>query len=151
MPASLTGVKRSRTVSTAKGDAMTTLDKLCAPGVHAPTGYSQVVKVTGAQALLFLAGQLSYGGNGEVMYPGDFTGQARRVFALVQAHVEAAGGTLASVVKLTTYVTDIRYRPDFRAVRAEFFGDHGPASTMVQVSALSHPDLLIEVEAIAVL
>jgi enamine deaminase RidA (YjgF/YER057c/UK114 family) len=54
-------------------------------------------------------------------------------------------------VKLTTYVTDIRYRPDFRAVRAEFFGDHGPASTMVQVSALSHPDLLIEVEAIAVL
>jgi enamine deaminase RidA (YjgF/YER057c/UK114 family) len=130
---------------------MTTLDKLCAPGVHAPTGYSHVVKVTGAQALVFLAGQLSYDANGEVMYPGDFTGQARRVFALVQAHIEAAGGTLASVVKLTSYVTDIRYRPEFRAIRGEFFGDHGPASTMVQVAALSHPDLLIEVEAIAVL
>ena len=53
-------------------------------------------------------------------------------------------------MKITTYVTDIRYRLDFRAVRDEVFGAKGPASTMVQVSSLSHPDYLIEVEALAV-
>ena len=64
--------------------------------------------------------------------------------------MEAAGGTLADVVKITTYVTDVRYRMDFRTVRDGFFGQHRPASTMVQVSSLSHPDYMIEVEAIAV-
>ena len=53
-------------------------------------------------------------------------------------------------MKITTYVTDVRYRLDFRVVRDEFFGVLGPASTMVEVSSLSHPDYLIEVEAIAV-
>jgi enamine deaminase RidA (YjgF/YER057c/UK114 family) len=46
-------------------------------------------------------------------------------------------------------VTDVRYRADFRVVREEFFGAKGPASTMVEVSSLAHPDYLIEVEAIA--
>jgi len=55
------------------------------------------------------------------------------------------------VVKINTYVTDVRYRPEFRAVREEVFGSKGPASTMVEVSALAHPDYLIEVEAIAVI
>jgi enamine deaminase RidA (YjgF/YER057c/UK114 family) len=53
-------------------------------------------------------------------------------------------------VKITTYVTDVRFRQDFRVVREEFFGARGPASTMVEVRALAHPDYLIEVEAIAV-
>ncbi len=82
---------------------------------------------------------------------GDFKAQARAVFAAIRALVEAGGGTLDSVVKITTYVTDVRYRPDFRTVREEFFGARGPASTMVEVSALAHPDYLIEVEAIAVI
>ena len=56
-----------------------------------------------------------------------------------------------NVVKITTYVTDVRRRMDFRLVRDEFFGLRGPASTMVEVSSLSHPDYLIEIEAIAVL
>jgi len=85
-----------------------------------------------------------------VKHRGDFKAQAREVFAAVKALVEAGGGTLASVVKINTYVTDARYRPEFRAVREEFFGAKGPASTMVEVSALAHPDYLIEVEAIAV-
>jgi enamine deaminase RidA (YjgF/YER057c/UK114 family) len=54
-------------------------------------------------------------------------------------------------VKVNTYVTDIRYRADLVPVREEFFGKKGPASTLVQVAALAHPDYLIEVEAIAVL
>lgn len=129
---------------------MAKLEKYCAPGVFDPSGYSQAVKVTGAQTILFLAGQVAYDKDGGVAHRDDFTAQARQVFGAVKALVEAGGGTLASVVKITSYVTDVRHRPQFRAVREEFFGDKGPASTMVEVSALAHPDHLIEVEAVAV-
>ena len=114
-------------------------------------GYSQIIKVTGAQSLLFLAGQVPYSREGGVAHPGNFLAQARSVFGAVKAHVEAAGGTLADVVKITTYVTDIRYRLDFRTVRDEFFGERGPASTFIEVGSLSHPDYMIELEAIAVI
>ena len=129
---------------------MSTLQKYGAPGVFDPPGYSQAIKVTGAQTILFLAGQVAYAPDGTVDHRGDFVAQARQVFGAVKSLVEAGGGTLASVVKITTYVTDVRYRQDFRAVRDEFFGARGPASTMVEVSALAHPDYLIEVEAVAV-
>ncbi len=129
---------------------MVKIEKFCAAGVFDPTGYSQGVKVTGAQTVLFLAGQVAYDKDGNPAHRGDFMAQARAVFGSVKALVEAAGGSLANVVKINTYVTDARYRPEFRVVREEFFGAKGPASTMVQVAALAHPDYLIEVEAIAV-
>ncbi len=130
---------------------MVTIEKFCAPGVYDPPGYSQGVKVTGAGTILFLAGQVAYDRDGGVRHRGDFKGQAREVFAAIRALVEAGGGALANVVKINTYVTDARYRPEFRAIREEFFGAKGPASTMVEVSALAHPDYLIEVEAIAII
>ena len=64
--------------------------------------------------------------------------------------VEAGGGTLADVVKLTFYLTDIRYRPDLATVREEFFGPKLPASTLIATPALAHPDFLVEIEALAV-
>ena len=85
------------------------------------------------------------------MHPGDFEGQARVVFGAIKAHLEAAGGTAADIVKLTSFVTDIRHRAAFRIVRDEVFGRKGPASTTVQVVALAYPECMIEVEAIAVL
>ena len=130
---------------------MATIQKYGAPGVYDPPGYSQAIKVTGAQTILFLAGQVPYAPDGTVNHRGDFTAQARQVFGAVKALVEAGGGTLANVVKITTYVTDVRYRMDFRVVRDEFFGQRGSASTMVQVASLSHPDYMIEVEALAVI
>ena len=130
---------------------MATIEKYGAPGVYDPPGYSQAIKVTGVGTMLFTAGQVPYDADGGVKHRGDFKAQARAVFGAVKALVEAGGGTLANVVKITTYVTDVRYRLDFRAVRDEFFGVRGPASTMVEVSSLSHPDYLIEVEAIAVI
>ena len=129
---------------------MVKIEKFCPAGVYDPPGYSQGIKVTGAQTILFLAGQVAYDKDGGVAHRGDFKGQARLVFGAVKSLVEAGGGTLANVVKINTYVTDVRYRQDFRVVRDEFFGVRGPASTMVQVSSLSHPDYMIEVEAIAV-
>lgn len=127
------------------------IEKYCPSGVYEPAGYSQGIKVTGAQTILFLAGQVAYNKDGGVAHKGDFKAQAREVFGAIKKLVEAGGGTLANVVKINTYVMDVRNRPDFRAVRDEFFGSKGPASTMVQVSALAHPDYLIEVEAIAVI
>jgi enamine deaminase RidA (YjgF/YER057c/UK114 family) len=129
---------------------MATLEKFCANGVYDPPGYSQAIKVTGAQTIIFLAGQVAYDKDGGAAHRGDFKAQARQVFACVRALVEAGGGTLANVVKITTYVTDVRHRPEFREVRDEFFGVRGPASTLVEISKLSHPDYLIEVEAIAI-
>ena len=129
---------------------MANIEKFCAPGVYDPPGYSQGIKVTGAQTILFLAGQVAYDTDGSVAHRGDFKAQARQVFGAIKALVETAGGTLRNVVKINTYVTDVRYRPEFRAIREEFLGEKGPASTMVEVKALAHPDYLIEVEAIAI-
>src|SRR5438876_504393 len=75
---------------------------------------------------------------------------ARAVFQAVKAQVEAGGGTMQSIVKINTYLTDIRHRADLVPVREEFFGKKTPASTLVAVAALAQPDWLIEVEAIAV-
>jgi 2-iminobutanoate/2-iminopropanoate deaminase len=129
---------------------MAKIEKYCANGVYDPPGYSQAIKVTEANTILFLAGQVAYDKDGSVKHRGDFTAQAREVFRNVKALVEAGGGSLGNVVKINTYVTDARYRPEFRTVRDEFFGAKGPASTLVEVSALAHPDYLIEIEAIAV-
>jgi len=130
---------------------MANLEKLCAPGIFDPPGYTQCLKVTGAQSIIFLAGQVAYDKDGKPAHPGDFKGQARAVFSAVKAQVEAAGGTLANVVKITSYLTDVSQRPAFREIRDEFLGKKGPASTMIGLAALAHPDYIIEIEAIAII
>lgn len=128
---------------------MANIERYSAPGLFDPATYSQGVKVTGAQSILFLAGQVAYDKDGNVAHRGDFKAQARECFKALKALVEAQGGTLANIVKVNTYLTDIRYRADLVPVREEFFGKEGPASTLVAVAALAHPDYLIEIEAIA--
>jgi 2-iminobutanoate/2-iminopropanoate deaminase len=92
-----------------------------------------------------------YDKQGGAAHPGDFKAQARDVFRSVVAQVKAAGGSAQSIVKINSYVTDIRYRADFATIRQEVFAGKLPASTLVQVVALAHPDWMIEVEAIAVI
>lgn len=130
---------------------MSTIERFCAPGVYDPPFYSQAIKVTQAQTLLFLSGQVAYTADGGVACRGDFTGQARMALEAIKALVESQGGTMAHVVKLTSFVTDMRYRADLAAVRESFFGKKSPATTLVEVSSLAHPDWLVEIEAIAVL
>ena len=129
---------------------MPTIEKFAAVGMYDPPGYSQGIKVSEASTVLFLAGQVAYDKDGSVKHPGDFKAQAREVFRCIKSLVETAGGRMDSIVKLNTYLTDIRYRADLVPIREEVLGKKGPASTLVQVSALAHPDWLIEVEAIAV-
>jgi 2-iminobutanoate/2-iminopropanoate deaminase len=129
---------------------MAKLERYCPDGVFNPAGYSQAVKATDAKTILFLAGQVAYDKDGGPAHRGDFKGQAREALRSLKALVEAGGGTMDSIVKVNTYVTDIRYRGDWAAVREEFFGKKMPASTMIGVTELAHPDWLIEVEAVAI-
>jgi 2-iminobutanoate/2-iminopropanoate deaminase len=130
---------------------MANIQPYCAKDVFDPAGYWQAMKVTGGQTILFLSGQVAYDSHGHPAHRGDIVGQARAVFGAIKAQVEAGGGTLADIVKLTTYLTDMRHRADIVPVREEFFGKKLPASTLVAVAALVHPDFLIEVDAIAVI
>ena len=58
---------------------------------------------------------------------------------------------MANIIKITTYVTNMAYRVDLAPIREEFLGKKGPASTLVEIPSLAHPDWMIEIEAIAVL
>ena len=127
------------------------IERLAAKSVFDPPTYTQTMKVSDAQTILFISGQVAYDAKGQPAHAGDFAAQARTTYGALKAQVEAAGGTLANVVKLTTYLVDIRHRNDLASIREEFFGKKGPASTLVGVTALAQPGWLIEVEAIAVL
>lgn len=127
------------------------IERIAAKTVFDPPAYTQTMKVSGAETIVFISGQVAYDNRGQPGHPGDFAAQARATYSALKAQVEAAGGTLSNVVKLTTYLVDIRHRADLAAIREEFFGKKAPASTLVGVTALAQPGWLIEVEAIAVI
>jgi len=130
---------------------MAKIERYAAKGVWDPPAYSQAVKVSGAQTILYIAGQVAYDDKGNPAYPGDFKAQARATYQSLKAQVEAGGGTMDNIVKINTYLTDIRHRADLVPIREEFLGKKAPASTLVAVAALAFPEWLIEIEAIAVL
>jgi len=130
---------------------MPKIEQYAARGVYDPPIYAQAVKVTGGETILYLAGQVAYDHNGNAAHAGDFKAQARAALQAVKAQVEAGGGTMANIIKVNTYLTDIRHRAEYAAIREEFFGKKMPASTLVAVSALAQPEFLIEIEAIAVI
>jgi enamine deaminase RidA (YjgF/YER057c/UK114 family) len=93
---------------------MPKIEQYAARGVYDPPAYSQAVKVTGAETILYISGQVAYDDKGGVAHPGDFKAQARACFQAVKAQVEAGGGTMANIVKVNTYVTDIATAPTMR-------------------------------------
>ena len=120
------------------------------PELAPPVGYSHAIRKKGTP--VFLAGQVALDRDGKVVGEKDVAAQTEPAFANVKAVVEAAGGTLADVVKITIYVTDAAVRPAVAAVRKRWFPDGVfPASTYVVVSGLAIPELLVEIDAIAVI
>jgi 2-iminobutanoate/2-iminopropanoate deaminase len=111
--------------------------------------YSQVVVVEGRRTV-FVSGQLARDRQGNVVGKGDMRAQIRQVGENVKAALEAAGATLADVVKTNTYVTDMDEFFKHVDVRMEYFGPAMPTSTTVEVRRLAHPDFLVEVEVMAV-
>jgi 2-iminobutanoate/2-iminopropanoate deaminase len=96
----------------------------------------------------YLAGMTARGA-GEAGAPGDEYAQSQAIFAKIRSLVEAAGGSMADIVKVTIFVTDISQREKVWKARREFFTGNFPASTLVQVAALADPSLKVEIEAVA--
>jgi reactive intermediate/imine deaminase len=111
--------------------------------------YNHVVAVE-AQRLIFISGQLARDKTGEIVGPGDMRAQIKQVGENLNKALEAAGCTLADLVKITTFVTDIDEFFRHVDVRNHYFGIALPASTTIEVRRLAHPDLMVEIEAIAV-
>lgn len=113
------------------------------------TLYSHVVVATGGRQI-FISGQLARDASGNVVGRRDMRAQIEQVGKNLKACLEAAGAGLGDLVKTTTYVTDIDEFFKHADVRMQYFGPALPTSTTVEVRRLSHPDFLIEVEAIAI-
>ena len=109
--------------------------------------------VTAPGSLVFTAGACPLDDGGDVVAPGDFAAQARRVMTNLVTALEASGAALTDVAKSTVYVASDR-REDLVAVWSvvrEAFGDHDAPSTLLGVAMLGYPDQLVEVEAVAAL
>jgi len=120
-------------------------------GAPRPIGqYSQAVRIeTGDTALIFIAGQVAVDVAGDTVGVGDVAAQAEQVYKNIAAILAANGATFADVVKLNTYLVNIADRPAIAEARGRYLADEPPASTLVAVNALAHPDFLIEIEAVA--
>ena len=118
-----------------------------------PPGYTSVVETSGPGRTIYLAGQLGLDlENKLVGAPGDFRAQCEKAFDNLAAALAAVGGTLADIVKINNYLTDMSHMATFRAVRdAKLNVEAPPASTTVGISQLARPGALFEIEAIAVL
>lgn len=111
--------------------------------------YNHVVSVPAGHRLIFISGQLARNSAGDIVGAGDMHAQIRQVGENLKAALEAAGASLDDLIKTTTYVTDIDEFFKHVDIRHEFLGAALPTSTTVEVRRLAHPDLLVEIEAIA--
>jgi enamine deaminase RidA (YjgF/YER057c/UK114 family) len=121
------------------------------PSLVKPTGYTHVV-VSPDGRTAYIAGQVAFDSTGKLIGSGDFSAQAEQVFQNLGRAVASVGGTLDHVVKTTTFITDLKHVPALGELRAKYLDPaRPPANTLLVVSSLARPDLLIEIEAIAVL
>jgi enamine deaminase RidA (YjgF/YER057c/UK114 family) len=111
-------------------------------------GYSRAVRVDGR---IWVSGTTSTGSDGAIVGKGDPYAQAKQAIANIERALAAAGAVLADVVRTRIFVTDIAHWQDIGRAHGEAFADIRPASTMVEVSRLIDPDLLVEIEADAVI
>jgi reactive intermediate/imine deaminase len=119
------------------------------PAEARPVGnYKMATRMEGGR-LLYIAGQVARDAEGNVLAPGDIRTQARQVFENLRQVLQAAGGDLPDLLKITTYITNIEDFPAVVEVRGQFFSGELPASTLIVVTRLAQPELLIEVEGMA--
>ncbi len=120
-------------------------------GLPKPRGVWSVAVVAKPGRLVFVSGLLSKDSNGEVVGIGDMGAQMEQVLKNLELALQSAGGTLDDLVRVDLFTRDISKFEEIHAVRRKYFKKDPPASTMVEVSALTDPRCLIELTAIAVL
>jgi enamine deaminase RidA (YjgF/YER057c/UK114 family) len=126
------------------------------PGIPAPEFYRQMAVTTGTRTV-YLAGQVARTADGTPVGGGDFAAQVEQAYVNIATALGAVGGTFDDVAKLTVYVVD--WSPDLLPALGEGVGraaarlgvDPIKPVTLIPVAALGEPDLLVEVEAVAVL
>ena len=120
-------------------------------GAPAPVGpYVQVTVAPPGGKIVCCSGAVALAEDGSVVGEGDIVAQTRQTLENLRLALEAAGATFDDVVKINSYVTDFGLFPQIAPVRAEYLTEPFPASTTVEVSALILPELMIEIEAIAI-
>ncbi|TDD76755.1 RidA family protein [Actinomadura darangshiensis] len=121
------------------------------PGLAPGPGYSHAVSVDVPGRLVVLSGQIALDGEGNLVGAGDLEAQTRQVFANLEAALAAAGAGWEHVVRLGYFLRDASGVGVVRAVRADFVpAGFSPAASLVEVSRLVRDDLLVEIEALAV-
>ena len=128
------------------------VERINPAGLMKPTGYTHVVAARGGK-LVFIAGQVAFDKDGNIVGKGDLRAQTQQVYLNLRTALSAAGASPKDVVKTVTYV--VGYNPAqlplLREARQAFYGTaEPPASTLVGVQALAREDFLIEIEAFAV-
>ena len=115
--------------------------------------FSEAVTLIGPGKMIFLAGVGSEdenGKGGDILHKGDFTAQCKYAFDKIKRALEKNGATLGDIVKMVTYLTDVRFQPDFGKCRQETFGTTPmPAHTLLIISQLAWPGMLVEVDVTA--
>jgi 2-iminobutanoate/2-iminopropanoate deaminase len=115
--------------------------------------FSEAVTVTGPGKMIFLAGvgaEDENGTAGTILYKGDFAGQCKYAYDKIKRLLEKHGATLGDVAKMVSYLTDVRYQPDYGKCRVEAFGDHPlPAHTLLTISQLAWPGMIVEIDVTA--
>lgn len=120
-------------------------------GLFKPSTFSQIA-ITEGDKVVYISGQTARDPTSKIVSVGDVKGQAEKVFANLRTAIESVGGSMADIAKITTFVVNLQ--PDDRVWIGEMVKKHfpkPPAHTLVGISALAAPELLIEIEAIAVL
>ena len=118
------------------------------PDAKPVANYKLATRLEGGR-LLYISGQVAWDASGNIVGKGDVSTQARQTFENLRGVLQAAGGDLGNLMKITTYITRIEDFPAVAAARSEVFQGELPASTLIVVKSLFHPDFLIEVEGVA--
>jgi enamine deaminase RidA (YjgF/YER057c/UK114 family) len=124
------------------------------PNLTRPRGFSHGVLTAGGH-MLFLAGQTANDAEGKIVSPGDIVAQYEQVLKNLKAVVEAAGGKMSDIVKITIFVRDrdgyLAHLKQLGRVHQIFFGAYYPATALFEISRFYQDEALIEIEGIAVL
>ena len=113
------------------------------------TVYNHYVRVDQPKSMIFVSGQLARDNDGNPVGAGSMLEQTRQCLRNIEKSLVAAGATMADVVWTTVYTTDMREFRQIVAAREEFVRDNLPTSTMVEVSHLSEPGMMVEIQVIA--